>query len=152
MISNHYKLEADPSNSVFSFTSEGKNGKIKKVIILREIDGAPGYFNLGFGDLAEADGTLDDKSRSGNGDMEMVLSTVALAVIQFTDKNRNAIIYAEGSTPARNRLYRSMLDRYWHLTRDLFEVQGYHPDSGWEPFRSNRPYESFAAKRLDKVD
>jgi hypothetical protein len=96
------KLKSEISNT-FEFFSEGKNGKIRKVVVFQKI--ADGIFNLAFGDKIEETGTLDDKNVSDNGDTEKVLATVVLTIFMFTDKYPDAYIFATGSTPARTRLY-----------------------------------------------
>lgn len=150
MLSNTYPLETDNSNAVFTFCSEGKNGAICKVILFEELDDEPGVFNLGFGDIDAQSGKLDDQARSNNGDMDKVLSTVAVAILQFISKNQDAVIFAAGSTSARNRLYSLMISRFWNIVNDVFEIQGYIPLLGWEPFRPNQPYISFQAKLWQK--
>jgi hypothetical protein len=147
MISEVYQLRADDSQTVFRFVSEGTNGSIIKIVSFVGFEYRPGVYNLGFGDLDGENQHGDDQARSNNGDMEKVLSTVAMAVIRFTDNNKDATIYAEGSTPARTRLYRLMINRFWKMTSELFEVKGFHPETGWEAFRPNQPYEAFIAKR-----
>jgi hypothetical protein len=147
MISEVYALEADNSQTEFSFVSEGKNGSICKIVSFVEYEHLPGVYNLGFGDLDGENSHADDLARSNNGDMEKVLSTVAMAVILFTENNKDATIYAEGSTLARTRLYRFMISRFWKMASELFEVKGCHPETGWEAFKPNQPYEAFIAKR-----
>lgn len=150
MLANTYALEADDSRALFSFYSEGKNGSICKLILFEESDDEPGVFNLGFGDMDADSGMLDDHARSNNGDMDKVLATVAVAIIQFTAVNPNAIIFAQGSTSARNRLYSRMINRFWNIVNELFEIQGYIPLRGWEPYRPNQPYISFQARLWQK--
>ena len=48
------KLKSEISNT-FEFFSEGKNGKIQKVVVFQKI--ADGIFNLAFGDKIEETGT-----------------------------------------------------------------------------------------------
>jgi hypothetical protein len=146
MLLNTYPLEMDDSKALFTFRSEGKNGSILKVILFQELEDQLGVFNLGFGDYNEHS-RLDDQARSNNGDMDKVLNTVAAAAIQFTSTNQDAIIAAKGSTPARTRLYCLMISRYWGLANEHFEIQGYLPLLGWEPYQHNKPYISLQARR-----
>ncbi len=107
-----YPIEASPNSSVFEFVSEGRNGSISKFVQFQPI-GDPDLFNLAFGDKNITTGSLDDLAISNNGDTEKVLATVVAAVIAFTDKNPDAILYATGSTPSRTRLYRIGITKFY---------------------------------------
>lgn len=68
----NYEFEYSNPYEVYTFTSEGKNGRIKKMVKFQLIQG--NLFNLGFGDCRGDDDDFDDKVVSDNGDMEVVLS------------------------------------------------------------------------------
>ena len=99
-----YEVEAEDSLEVFEFNSEGSKGSIPKLIKFSET-ALKGFYNLAFGDKNLMTGEIDDIVVFNNGDSEKVLATIVSAVYAFTDRNKNAWIYATGSTPARTRLY-----------------------------------------------
>ena len=73
-----YKTNPDEDLHSFSFISEGKNGKIEKVIRYEKI--TDDVFNLGFGDKDPITGKINDKVVTNNGDTEKVLATVVSTV------------------------------------------------------------------------
>ena len=100
-----YEIEAEDSLEVFAFVSEGPKGNIQKLIKFSETS-LKGFYNLAFGDKDLLTGEIDDIVVSKNGDSEKVLATIVSAVYAFTDRKKEAWVYATGSTPARTRLYR----------------------------------------------
>ena len=80
-------------------------------------------------------------------DREKVLATVAATIIQFTDEHPNAIIFAEGSTLARTRLYQMGIAKFWEEIHQNFEIEGLI-NGAWEPFEKDRNYECFLLKRI----
>ena len=101
-----YKTNPDEDLHSFSFISEGKNGKIEKVIRYEKITND--VFNLGFGDKDSITGKINDKVVTNNGDTEKVLATVVSTVFTFTERNPNAYIYATGSNICRKLLIHSL--------------------------------------------
>ncbi len=104
------------------------------------------FFNLGFGDWDTATGEIDDLVETNNGDRDKVLSTVAGAVLEFTESYPTAIVYAKGSTRVRTRLYQMSIARNWEAITPLFKILGELPE-GWEPFQPNKNYLAFLAMR-----
>ena len=132
----------------FEFDSAGPKGKIRKIVQYRllhanDID----YFNLGFGDLNPKTNKIDDLAVTNNQDREKILATVAGTVLQFTQHFSDAMVYAEGSTPARTRLYQSAIAANWNEIEPLLRVFGYHQEEGWLPFRKNVNYQAFLVNR-----
>ena len=68
--------------------------------------------------------------------------TVAATAIVFTNRRPDAIIFASGSTPARNRLYQINIARFLDEVQELFNVEGYI-NKKWEPFKKGRNYNGF---------
>lgn len=141
------KLKSEISNT-FEFFSEGKNGKIQKVVVFQKI--ADGIFNLAFGDKIEETGTLDDKNVSDNGDTEKVLATVVATIYAFLDDFPNAYIYAEGSTHSRNRLYRRGITKYLTDALEDFIIYGLFTNKKIELFNPNTNYVGFLIHRKIK--
>ena len=121
-----YKTNPDEDLHSFSFISEGKNGKIEKVIRYEKITND--VFNLGFGDKDSITGKINDKVVTNNGDTEKVLATVVSTVFTFTERNPNAYIYATGSNHVRNRLYRRGITKYLSEALDTFAIYGMLPN------------------------
>ncbi len=140
-----YEFQFEATFSRFQFTSEGKNGKIEKVVVFTPAP-VPDVYNLGFGDADFVAGTINTNIVSNNGDTDKVLATVANTIIEFTAQNPNATIFAIGVTPARNRLYRMNIQKYWTEISTLFEILG-HYQNAWENFIPNRDYQAFLIKR-----
>ncbi len=102
-----YEYYANETFLDFEFESEGPKGKIRKVIRYspQNANGIT-YFNLGFGDLNEETGKINDFATSNNKDRDKILATVAATVLEFTENFPDVMVYAKGSTLARTRLYK----------------------------------------------
>lgn len=141
---NKYPVVFEPGHVSYVFLSEGPKGKIKKVVAYTMI--IEGIYNLGFGDWDEEKMRIDDISRSSNGDMDKVLATVAFTVLDFIQSNPDAIIFIEGSSPARTRLYQMKISDNWLEISGLICLYGYLDDD-WVPFVPGRNYEAFQVRR-----
>ena len=140
-----YELKAEKTLMVFEFISEGKRGRISKLIKFSETT-LNGFFNLAFGDKDLVTGEINDTIVTDNGDSEQVLATVVSAVYSFTDKNKDAWVYATGSTKARTRLYRSGISKYFAEVKKDFLVYGLL-DGEWHSFHKNVDYTAFLVRR-----
>ena len=139
-----YPVVASNDYHTYLFYSTGPQGIVAKGVIYSQI--GKNLYNLGFGDWQEDRGELDDLSRSNNGDRDKVLTTVAFTAIDFTDKYPRAQIIAEGSTPARTRLYQMGIANNLLEISQRFSVQGLRSGS-WEPFALNVNYDAFLIRR-----
>lgn len=99
-------------------------------------------YNLSFGDVNEQTQQLDDQAVSNNGDLELVLATVAAAAYNFCRQHPDASLYLTGSTPARTRLYQMGIARFLDLIQVQFSIYGELDDS-WKPFLRNKRYTAF---------
>lgn len=143
-----YELKAEKSLMVFEFLSQGPKGRIPKLIKFSETH-LKDFYNLAFGDKDIETGEIDDLTVSNNGDSEKVLATVVSAVYAFTDKNRNAWVYATGSTQSRTRLYKRGISKYYEEAVNDFEIYGLF-ENEWIDFNPNTDFEAFLIKRLHK--
>lgn len=86
MNNERYDLVTNPALMRFTFQSTGLKGNTQKAVEYTpaEVDGLK-FYNLGFGDVNEVTGELDDLSITNNGDREKILSTVAATVLDFTE-------------------------------------------------------------------
>jgi hypothetical protein len=144
-IEDRYEVEVDDSITLFEFVSEGKNGKIKKLVRYSRTN-VKNMYNLGFGDKNEQTGKIDDKVITDNGDSEKVLATVAATIYAFTAQNPKDYVYITGSNEARTRLYRIGISRYYDEISNDFEVRGLQ-NNVWKPFKPNGNYKAFLINR-----
>ena len=141
-----YSIVSSKDHKFYEFYSEGPKGRIKKVIYYQILSRwGDNIFNLAFGDWMENAKRVNDKIITNNNDRQKILATVASTVIEFIKYHPGAIIYAEGSTPSRTRLYQMGITAYWHEITKQFEIFGFRVEN-WEPFQPGRNYEAFAIK------
>ena len=140
-----YQLKSGRELLSYEFTSEGPKGLIEKRIQFTLLNQEEVY-NLAFGDKDPISGEIDDLVVSNNGDSEKILSTVVSAVYAFCDKYPEACIFASGSTPARTRLYRIGIAKYFDDIKEDFEIYGQLEDH-WELFEKGKEYVAFLAQR-----
>ena len=140
-----YPVSSSSSQMDFKFVSTGKKGNISKVVQYRETIHF-GLYNLGFGNET-ANGDIDDEARDDNGDRDKILVTVASTAIAFTNTYPQALIFAQGSTESRTRLYQMSITRYYKEISENFFIYGLLEDTGWEEFVEGKPYMAFIARR-----
>jgi hypothetical protein len=138
-----YSVVSDNDHTAYEFLSEGPKGTIKKVVFYQEI--GKNIFNLAFGDWDEGGQKINDKIRSNNSGLRKVLATVASTVIDFMKYHPDAMILAQGSTPARTRLYQMGILAAWDEISQSFDLEGFS-EGEWEPFEEGENYEAFALK------
>lgn len=138
-----YTPLSDVDRETFEFLSCGPKGTIKKVVQYIQI--GENFYNLGFGDWDEETQIIRDDIRTNNNDREKVLATIAFTVFEFMAYHRYAIIFAEGSTPAKTRLYQMGISNNWAQIGQMFDVQGYF-NGDWEPFRKGKNYQAFSLR------
>lgn len=127
------KLESygitEKDSMIFEFVSEGPKGHITKRVLYQKND-SEFIFNLAFGDVNIETGDFDDYAITNNGDSNKVLATVAKSILIFIEKNPNAYIYAEGSSPARTRLYQMGISKNIDEIQEIFKIDGYLKNVG----------------------
>ncbi|MEX6686285.1 hypothetical protein QTN47_02200 [Danxiaibacter flavus] len=138
-----YDLLSNESRRSYEFFSEGPKGPIKKVVMFQEISGY--LYNLAFGDWDDENECINDSVRTNNLDRDKVLASVASAVLDFISFHKDALIFAKGSTPEKNRLYQMSIRRHWPEISRLFDIVGFCRNR-WEDFQSGRNYEAFLIK------
>jgi hypothetical protein len=147
MIANQYEFRSSETFLDFEFESDGPKGKIRKVVRYcpQNANGVT-YFNLAFGDREKGSDSIDDFSISNNNDSRKVLATVAGTVVEFTSYFPDALIYAEGNSASRTRLYQMEISFNLREIEKSFLVYGLK-NGKWENFRKNNSYDAFLAKR-----
>lgn len=142
---DRYPILSDDGHATYEFLSEGPKGTIKKVVMYQQLQ--PGIFNLAFGDWDEINQRIDDNIRSNNNDRDKVLATVASTVMDFIHHHPAAILFAQGITPAKTRLYQMGINQNWREIEQLLDIEGFCNGS-WESFKPGRNYEAFIVKAL----
>jgi hypothetical protein len=142
-----YTIIKGPGDFYYEFFSEGPKGKIRKIVRFTPLtDYEDYYYNLYLGDWLEAEHRASDTSVSNNKDREKVLATVASIVFHFTALMPQAIIFAQGSTASRTRLYQIGITSHWSEINEDFDLHGFRQDK-WERFQRNNNYEAFLLRR-----
>ncbi|MEM9338162.1 MAG: hypothetical protein AAGA66_05495 [Bacteroidota bacterium] len=140
-----YEVRSGEQLEIFEFVSVGLNGRIPKLVQYSPTN-YKDLYNLGFGDKNSVTGLIDDSVISNNGDSEKVLATVVATLYAFTNKHKEALVYATGSTKSRTRLYRMGITKYLEEALNDFEIYG-EVGGEWEEFQKNVEYEGFLVKR-----
>ena len=116
-----YTAVKGDSDFSYEFYSEGPEGRIKELARFTPLTGyGNDYYNLYLGDWLEAEDRLSGTVVSNNMDREKVLTTVAAIVVDFTASIPHAVIFAEGNTPSRNRLYQMGISANWQVINEIF--------------------------------
>lgn len=100
---------------------------------------------MALGDI-KPDGSLDVLSKSNNGDMEKILSTVIQTLMVFLAYQPEANVFFAGSTPTRTRLYQIVLNKEIDKVYSTLKVLGLYEDD-LEPFEPNKNYEGFVVSK-----
>ena len=140
-----YDIRIGETKRSYEFTSIGIKGKIDKMVSFQETN-IENLYNLGFGDKDPITGEIDDTIVTNNGDTEKVLSTIVGIVFAFTQKFPNVWVYAEGSTPARTRLYQRNIVKHFDELKRNFQLLCLL-NGEWEEFRPNINYDAFVVRR-----
>lgn len=124
-----YDFTSSTDNVTFEFVSDGSNGAIKKVINYQLLDKDKQIFNLCFGDNLginpdTGELNIDDIVVSKNGDMEKVLATVASSVYLFAKTYPDKLIFFQGSTESRTRLYRKAISKVFDEISKTLDIFG----------------------------
>jgi hypothetical protein len=137
---DRYKLITNQQQGQYEFLSEGLKGSIRKVIQFRPMK--ENIYNLAFGDWDESNQRINDKARSNNNDYKKILATVADSVIHFIQSKPHSIVFAQGETPAKTRLYQMAINREWAAISRLYKIKGFYMGN-WELFSPVRNYDAF---------
>jgi hypothetical protein len=141
MKQSFYNYNTDNDSLTFIFESVSEKKIVRKTIIYTPFDDNQDIYNLTLADILP-DGTFSDKTVSNNEDMNKIMATVIQTIIHFFVKYSSKMIYIEGSTPERTRLYRIILAKELSEIEKTFNIYGVINDD-LERFVKNRPYQSF---------
>lgn len=140
-----YPFRASEDYLFYYFESRSSERIIAKGVQFEQIGRST--YNLAFGDL-DVDGALDDLVISDNGDMQKVMATVAQVIVTFFGAYKSKQIYFTGSSTARTRLYRVILNREIANWSDVFDIKCVS-NNGPVSFPTNVNCEAFLIKRVD---
>ncbi len=154
---NHekYTMVSSQDSTIFEFVSTGTKGNIDKLIQFQETDN-PLIINLAFGDKKTSDKRgqpnieIDDFAVSKNGDRDLILSTVAWSVYEYTQSHTEKWIFFAGTTPVKTRLYRMAISKYYQELSKDFHIFGLVIVDGETiktPFDSSTQFDGFIVKR-----
>jgi hypothetical protein len=139
-----YNYTTDRTFTAYSFMSNGPQGPIQKIAKFTEM--GQNLYNFGFGDYDPATGDISDTRVSNNKDMDVIMGTLGSIIYDFTNINPEALIYIEGTSAARTRLYQMNINKHWERIEPIFEVFGLRQDD-WEPFKKGVNYQAFLGRR-----
>ena len=135
-----YSVKTNSNHLTYEFISEGPNGKIAKIVVYQHM--FDNFYNLAFGDFTNQHEILDDLTVSDNGDTAKILYTVASTLYDFFQHYEGTIVFAQGSTHSRNRLYRRYLSQFLDIITENFMLFG-ELDGIIERFQKGKDYTSF---------
>jgi len=135
-----YPLLATEQNSRFQFRSTGKRGVFEKVISFSLLNN--NIFNLALLDYSPQTGEEDDLSVTDNGDLHEIMATVMKAILLFLEQHPDKIIYVEGNTKSRTRLYQISISKVYPLLINDLIILGQQNEK-WIDFETNLSFESF---------
>ena len=141
MIDKHYRFLGSKNYTRYFFESEGKQGKIVKIVQFTFYK--DNRWNLGFGDWKR--GNIDDTIVSNNHDAIMVIRTVAKITLDFIEKYPDRIVYIEPVDEKRKKLYNLVFQRHFVEIEPLFDVIGYISEDS-EAYSLEKNYDSFDIK------
>ena len=141
MRQKYYKYIIGEDCLWFEFDSVSEQKTVKKVVAYTPFQDNPELYNLALAD-AFPDGSFSDKSVTNNDDMEKVMATVVQTLLHFFEKYPTKMIYVEGSTVERTRLYRIIISRELTEIEEIFTIYGILRSKA-EQFQKNQHYDAF---------
>jgi hypothetical protein len=141
MVNKYYPFVGASNNTLYYFQSEGKQGKVIKVVQFALDNDS--FWNLGFGDLQE--GIVNDTVLTNNHDVAKVLGTIAKIIYMFFEQYPDEIVVIKPVDARRKQLYNTVFQRHFKDINDNFEILGIF---GYkiEAYSTDKNYDSFILK------
>lgn len=139
-----YPVTVKNHGRLFEFESVSETKRIIKRVKFDILNKASQFYNLALTDVVKA-GVTSDIVVSDNADMPKVMATVIHCLLQFLENHPSATVLVRGNSPARNRLYRAVINREISNVKNFLEIYGTDGTDA-EPFRTNTHYEAFFIK------
>jgi hypothetical protein len=150
---NKYEISKDESSTIYDFISIGDKGKFRKVISFSPSQN-PSVYDLSFGDLKYDVLTrmcaVDDEVTNNNGDIKIVLATVAKAVYNFTDLNPDITLFFRSSDTRKIRVYKRVIMLNLDKLSKNFNIYGARIIDNQirdEPFDYKKNFDGFLIQR-----
>ncbi|MCC7464678.1 MAG: hypothetical protein IT261_00320 [Saprospiraceae bacterium] len=139
MIDNTYQLYPNENTTQFIFFSEGRMGRVMKVIIISPYH--RNRWNLAFGDV-QPDGGIDDTIKTNNNDVAKVIGTVAQAALLFSEKHPGCSLVIFPVDEKRKWLYNLIFRRRLEEIQEVFEIFG-KKGRLWRAYDPNVVFDAF---------
>lgn len=109
----------------YRFISPGAED-ITKVISISPIAEMDNWYNLGFGNLENIDGTLvvNDTAEKNNNDYDNVLATVFMSALYFFQARPEAVIAFFGNTVHKHRMYKQKISIHLKSLKENLNISG----------------------------
>jgi hypothetical protein len=117
-----YDFVLTAADYVFEFQSQGNQGTIVKVVWFERL--SENSWNLAFGDKQADSALLDDLSVSNNGDLRMVMQTVANIALEFMSAQPGKLLFIQPIDERRKSLYNYIFSKKWPEIREKYQVFG----------------------------
>lgn len=147
----HKQIISSSDYQIFSFVSEGRHGRLTKVVRFDKLLNYNNTYNLALGTVLD-NGEIDYQTITNNGDRNKLLTTVAFVAVLFTTNNPGCSIYITGSDKRRTMLYQRAIS-YGYI--DLIEIFNIYGDlssgdevTDLEPFDPAKSYSAFLIERI----
>lgn len=133
--------------TVYEFYSVGPNGRIRKLIKLSLMQRVPLIFSLEPGDaLNEVEINL--LSVTDNKDTDIILLSATQAIIEFLNERNEALVFFEGITSARTRLFQIWITRVLNQYSDFISIEG-RIKNQWRPFEKGVLFDAFLIRKTN---
>lgn len=149
---SHISISTDALS--FKFISSGAKGDMEKIIKFSPFGNNDKIYNLSLCTIDKY-GIEDFDTESKNGDRDKILGTIGSAAYSFSETNPDKIIYSEGNTPAKTRLYRMAIYTAHDEISQNFTIYGVNKVGDKlvpAPFIKGQDYTAFLFKRKDKAE
>jgi hypothetical protein len=141
MVNEYYRFTDEQNHTLFSFESEGQQGKILKVVLFTLDD--DNRWNLGFGDWHN--GYVNDTIISNNHDVTKVIGTISRIVYTFFEEYPDRVIFIQPVDERRKRLYNIVFQRHILEIETDFEIMGFIGKKT-EMYSNKKNYDAFEIK------
>lgn len=122
-LDSYIEIKNNADFTIFSFISEGRYGKLIKIVRFDRLEKRNNTFNLALGTVSDY-GTVDFDSVTNNGDRNKVLATVAKIVYTVTERYPGMNIYITGSDYRRTLLYQRAITYAYEELSGVFNIYG----------------------------
>ena len=143
MVNEHYSYLSSKKQHYFSFVSEGRQGRVVKIVAFTFYK--ENRWNLGFGDLRH--GEIDDSIVTNNHDLLKVIQTVTKIANDFFEQYPDRIVRIVPVDEKRKRLYNRVFQRHISEIKPNFEVTGFIGEES-ETYTIEKMYDFFEIKRI----